>query len=272
MSVRPRSARVLPSPFLLLRTAPRWIGGRLRRLWQRRFARFWLLWAGVALFVALDDVPSEFSHFIAAPIVVAGAVALTQWRLWRWYARHTRYFSDTILALRRHADTYERDATTDRLTGLANRAAFFSEFEHVLEDTRLYPAPNAGALLVLDLNFFKQINDTWGHHVGDLALQRLARVLREETRHHDLVARLGGDEFAVLVRPATLADGRRLALRIERAAAAKPLHRQGGMVYLSLCVGVAPLADHDEVDAALIAADRALYAAKERVHQAQGAA
>jgi two-component system cell cycle response regulator len=121
---------------------------------------------------------------------------------------------------------------------------------------------------LVNLNFFKENNDTCGHHVGDLALKHLARVLQRETRLQDTVARFGGDEFAVLVRDIEFDDAKRLAIRIGRTASANPVYRDkhGNAAHISLCLGVVALAHYTDPDSTLIAADRELYAAKALAH------
>ncbi len=224
------------------------------------------IWIPVAAFVVLDGVPSDTLHLpIAAAAVVAGA-ACSHYLSRRAQRRSTRRLSQIIAALRRQAATFERDATTDRLTGLANRYTFVRALDGAMADQRHRPEGAGDALLLIDVDLFKQINDTFGHHVGDMALVRVARVLREETRESDLPTRLGGDEFAVIVRRAGAEGVRQLAARIRSAAPWKPVYTdaQGREARLSLSVGTALLADHADADSALIAADRDLYAAKLR--------
>ncbi len=233
----------------------------------------WLVWTGTVAAVAAGTVIAAPWYALIAAMLVAIVAAATQRRLVIRQRRTAAHLSDTILALRRHAETFEADATTDRLTGLANRQAFY----RALEDTALRcrqplrDADRQAGLLIIDLNFFKTINDTWGHHVGDQALKQLARVLRQETRAEDVTGRLGGDEFAVLAPGADPAMTHRLAERIIAAAEARPIHRDtaGRAVRLSLSIGTAALADHPDSDSALIAADRELYAVKERFHADQ---
>ena len=202
-------------------------GFRLRGRRARRVARAVIeragrrphlfVWGAVAAFVALDAVPSASLH---APLAAVAALAAATWS--HLYARRTwrarsRYLSDLVLELRRRSQRYELAATTDELTGLANAPEFRRRLERALDPDPGNPgAP--GAVLVIDINSFKRINDTHGHHVGDNALKRVARILREETRADDVVARLGGDEFAVLLDRGTEAGASRIAQRIEAAA------------------------------------------------------
>jgi diguanylate cyclase (GGDEF)-like protein len=151
----------------------------------------------------------------------------------------------------------EQLAHTDSLTGLANRLTLHEALRAALKNGE------HGALLSVDLDHFKIVNDTLGHAVGDEVLTCVAERLRACTRPDDLVARLGGDEFAVLLRESDESDiAETLALRII-AMLEKPIELDGRMLRISATVGVALWAgDGIGVDDLLIYADMALYAAK----------
>jgi len=95
-------------------------------------------------------------------------------------------------------------ASTDTLTGLANRRAFFERMED----------PRQGVAMMLDIDHFKRINDTYGHDVGDMVLQRVAELLKDRIRGEDIVARLGGEEFAVYLNHAPLHKARQIGERL----------------------------------------------------------
>lgn len=152
----------------------------------------------------------------------------------------------------------ETQATSDSLTGAANRRAFDAELDREIAGT---DEPEPLALIMVDVDHFKTINDTWGHAVGDLALRTVADALREAAagRRH-LVARLGGDEFAVLLRAGPYAAVRFTELVRSRVAATADLPCGPP----SLSIGIAVLPDHAS-DAGELqkVADVALYQAKE---------
>ncbi len=155
-------------------------------------------------------------------------------------------------------------AITDPLTGLHNRRHFVERLEK-----HLYRAERYGerlALLLLDSDYLKIVNDRYGHHAGDRVLQRIARVLEETVRDSDEVARIGGDEFSALLLQADdeLAAG--IALRLKRKVREVALSSEdGSAIEISCSVGVA-LFPEDAVDAKALlrAADLALYNAKGR--------
>jgi diguanylate cyclase (GGDEF)-like protein/PAS domain S-box-containing protein len=147
-------------------------------------------------------------------------------------------------------------ADHDPLTGLLNRRGFESALSaHVARARRYGPA---GALLVLDLDGFKHVNDTFGHHAGDELLVDVAAALRSRVRETDLLARLGGDEFAVLL---PVEHGPQAG--VVAAALAAVVRERGAAVGVTASVGVA-VVDAAVVtgDELLIRADRAMYAAK----------
>jgi diguanylate cyclase (GGDEF)-like protein len=154
----------------------------------------------------------------------------------------------------------QRQATTDELTGLANRRRFMEALAAEVE--RVERHGGAFALLLLDLDDFKAINDRFGHHVGDAALRRFAELLTSELREVDVGGRIGGEEFAVLLPEADLEGAVAAAGRIRRAVAETYLFPSEGVrVRYTVSIGVAPYA-HGSADELLQAADAALYRAK----------
>ena len=152
-----------------------------------------------------------------------------------------------------------RSAATDALTGLPNRRAFMQAA------TRVGAAPgDPRALLLLDLDHFKSINDRFGHAVGDRALQETAGRCRRVLRDDDQIARIGGEEFAVLL-PSTSLDGARMvADRLHDAIRRAPYALDPHRLEVRACVGGAYATAETGIDVLFERADRALYAAKSR--------
>jgi diguanylate cyclase (GGDEF)-like protein len=153
-------------------------------------------------------------------------------------------------------------ATRDALTGLLNRRAFDALLAGESDRARRLNRPLA--LVVLDLDHFKTINDTHGHPVGDAVLTTVARVLESEVRSIDKVARIGGEEFAVLLLETDAQAGHVVARRLVEAVRACPVETKGpATLKVTISAGVAAFPFHGDVDGAfLAAADRALYTAK----------
>lgn len=173
----------------------------------------------------------------------------------------------------------ERDAELthlsfyDPLTDLPNRRMLMDRLDRAI----LEAGRGAGfAVLMMDLNLFKEINDTYGHHAGDEVLIQVARRLTQSVRKSDTVARLGGDEFAVVLRTAESLDGALVAARKIRQAVEKPVVVDEQAISVGISIGVAMCPDHGTVATHLLrSADLALYESKRttrgiKTHGGQG--
>ncbi|GJG85764.1 hypothetical protein tb265_09450 [Gemmatimonadetes bacterium T265] len=168
-----------------------------------------------------------------------------------------------VSAQKRAEQALRELSTQDELTGLLNRRGFRPLVEQSLKVSRRSGQRNA--LLYLDLDGFKPINDTYGHAAGDAALQAVARLLRTTVREGDLVARLGGDEFAVFAgRLAHPGEGHVLTARLQAALAAHNAEAEaaGRPWRIGMSVGVGEAEPGDDLDGLLARADAALYAVK----------
>ncbi|WP_414154320.1 diguanylate cyclase domain-containing protein [Pseudomonas sp. BNK-43-a] len=159
-------------------------------------------------------------------------------------------------------ETLAHQASHDSLTGLPNRAFFEGRLNRCLRNAARQQ--DHLALLFLDSDHFKQINDNLGHAVGDEVLINIASRVRAQLREHDLVARLGGDEFAVLLTPLhSREDAQRIAEKIVASMRLPILLDDGQRVSTSLSVGIAYYPDDGQDSASLLnAADAAMYQAK----------
>jgi diguanylate cyclase (GGDEF)-like protein len=190
-----------------------------------------------------------------ALLVVLGAVTL-------WCERRTS--RGITQAQAAHVQRLERLAAEDDLTGLANRRAFNQRLSQEFLRARRYGHPFA--VVLVDLDRFKAINDTHGHAAGDRALAAFAAILRGMIRATDVAARLGGDEFALLLPETDAGAAERVVRRLKLMLAERPVPvdpATGDAVRLSVSAGVAALsADTESESKLLAAADRALYADK----------
>jgi diguanylate cyclase (GGDEF)-like protein len=154
-----------------------------------------------------------------------------------------------------------RRARTDALTGLANRQQFEERLTRIVAETNRFGG--SCTLVVIDIDRFKHVNDTFGHQVGDQVLQRVALALQQEVRTVDLCARYGGEEMALLLPQTDLDGGCQLAERLRHAIGEHPFVINGREIPITISLGVATYpegaGDRDELFAA---ADRALYSAK----------
>ncbi len=154
-------------------------------------------------------------------------------------------------------DKSEKNSYTDPLTGLANRA----QLQRAMHDIKTA----GGALISLDLDHFKKVNDGLGHAAGDSALMHLAGLLRDQVRAMDTVARVGGEEFVIWLPDAPLDVGRRIAERVRTEMAAREWEWQGVTRKLTASFGVAACPETSRaIDNLVAQADQALYQAKEQ--------
>jgi diguanylate cyclase (GGDEF)-like protein len=156
----------------------------------------------------------------------------------------------------------EHLAMTDDLTGLANRRSFFIRGGEEIKRARRYQVPLS--LIMLDIDGFKNINDSYGHETGDLVLQRIANTLLKNIRAVDAVARLGGEEFSVLLPSTQSEDAVKLAERLRLAVEAESFEiREQQRMSVTASIGVAAYGDDTpDLDALLRNADAAMYQAK----------
>ena len=154
----------------------------------------------------------------------------------------------------------EVQAQTDTLTGLGNRRAFDAWLRHLTQQVKPF------ALMTVDLDYFKDVNDGYGHAAGDIVLKTVAAVLRAETRAEDYIARVGGDEFVIAFED--LIDPNQLTLIAKRIIAGfeQPIDVGGADCHVSASIGitVSTFYDQPNADKMMIDADRALYASKHR--------
>jgi diguanylate cyclase (GGDEF)-like protein/PAS domain S-box-containing protein len=162
---------------------------------------------------------------------------------------------------RRRAEQIEYQAFHDALTGLPNRLLFRNRLTYEIENDA-FDGSQVTAM-VLDLDGFKRVNETFGHPVGDQVLQSAARRLRESIKDRDSIARLGGDEFGVLVRIRSTQDAPKIAARV-LSALARPFLVEGHELFITGSIGVANHPeDGADAEALIRTAEQAMYIAKE---------
>ena len=195
---------------------------------------------------------AEGSHF---PVEIAMREMRTDEGAW------VIAFVRDITERRRHETELEHQALHDALTGLPNRNHLYRRLRELLRDSGRSREPFA--LMILDLDRFKEINDTLGHHTGDELLRQIAGRLQKPLRRTDLIARLGGDEFAILISPLASRDSvDSVAGRLHQALDA-PVVSSGLNLSVGASIGAAIFPDHGAEASDLIQrADIAMYVAK----------
>jgi diguanylate cyclase (GGDEF)-like protein len=186
------------------------------------------------------------------------AAALRSMRGFGFFLRRTLQLS---YELQQAYARVREQAHTDELTGLANRRAFVEIGTASSDQARRYHRPLA--LLLIDVDHFKRINDTYGHAVGDAALRAAAGALRQAARRADTAGRLGGEEFALLLPETTLTQAVVVAERIRRDVAAITVPHGNTPIRFTCSIGVAEQTPAvNDLDALLRSADEAMYEAK----------
>ncbi len=163
---------------------------------------------------------------------------------------------------KRLEDELLRLATTDELTNLYNRRHFLSVAEQTLHRSRRYDEPLA--LLMCDIDFFKHINDTFGHATGDVVLQKVAEIIHQTLRDTDIAGRIGGEEFAIMLVQTTLINAQEVAERLRQRIENSSIRLEDGhLVPLTMSIGIAtPVYPIETLATLLQHADQALYKAK----------
>ncbi|HZV24706.1 MAG TPA: diguanylate cyclase [Acidothermaceae bacterium] len=216
---------------------------------------------------------TPWSYVIAAPTtsVYATLNGSDHWLPWLILAGLSlliaiaAWLTIRLLAGRRHlADLNTRLAflaRTDTLTGLSNRLHITEELEQLLIDARQQRFPVC--VLMIDIDHFKDLNDTFGHRAGDFALRHVAHRLNTSLRHGDLLGRWGGEEFLAVLPDTDMTQGMVVAERVCNLVAGTPIEvgSDGGLVAIHTSVGIAEFAD-DTIDTLVDRADLGLYEAK----------
>jgi len=274
MLLSPNSAITLPAAVYLVRILPSalvTIGPRIQEIMagadrsafgERRRAPYSLLpYGSIAVaFAALIAVLPEgltvrLCGVVAGLGIICGLVAARQLVAFHDNVALIKKLDTTLAELREHEARLRHQALFDGLTALANRTHFH---EQVAAELAADVRP---ALLIIDLDGFKAVNDSRGHAAGDALLVAVSERLRATVRSGDLVARLGGDEFAVLLRDCSVAEAQRIARHI-LLALAPPVPLGRAQIRVGASIGIAGADDTDDVESLLHHADLAMYAAK----------
>ena len=166
----------------------------------------------------------------------------------------------SLAEMRGRLEDLERIADTDTLTPLPNRRRFERELDRAVSQCARHGTP--AAVLYIDLNGLKRVNDRHGHLAGDAALIHVARLLQNLIRTSDIVARIGGDEFGLILDHLDHNSAIETAERISRCIGSSPLELGGAQVTLQAAIGVATILPGDSAQDVMQRADRNMYRAK----------
>jgi len=235
-----------------------------RAVWASRFIVSGLT-AGVVAFLVLTsaDQPWQYVGYplLAALPLLYGIVSARYIRLMH-VDQLRRYQAQLML----RTMELEKMATHDELTQLYNRRYFYERFQEML--ARIRTSKQSVALILLDIDGLKKINDEYGHTVGDIMIANLARVIDKHTRTSDVAARLGGDEFAILMPDTDKRGAFALAQRLWEELEQVPMYEHEGLrVMLNVSIGVSGFPwGGEDVDEMMHWADADMYANKVSRH------
>lgn len=231
-------------------------------LWANRRERSivqYLLIAGHGAF-ALGSLARAASGLATAQLPVFANTPQTQWLTLVGFVLMIVGGFCFLLMVKEDSDrVLLRMATCDELTGLANRRSFTARAEDLHKLCRR--TVQAATLIVLDIDHFKRINDTYGHAAGDAVLRAVALALQESLREIDILGRIGGEEFAIVLPGTDIAQAGATAERLRMAVADQVVSHAGQALGVTVSLGLAPLTGAS-LDAAMARADGNLYVAK----------
>ncbi len=218
------------------------------------------------------EIETEYRSMASLPLfkdqALLGALSVYSSELEHYTEDHmrlletvTRLASDALTKAMQHAEA-ESNALTDPLTGLPNARYITLRFEE--EAARARRSSRPFQVVMLDLDDFKKVNDTFGHQVGDKMLREMARIIQGQLREYDFLARYAGDEFVAIVQELVGSQVEELRLRIENIISHFSLHVRGGQhAHVGISIGTATYGvDGETLEQLLLAADQAMYRAK----------
>ena len=207
---------------------------------------------------------SGFFAQLANPLVALLALFAVLFFM-SWFGTIGMAFGRDILERDQRIRELEDSAETDPLSGLCNRRSFIGALERELDRVRrVGRAGGTAGLVFLDIDLFKQVNDTYGHAAGDEVICQLSRFMEQECRPYDTVGRWGGEEFVILTPQTTLDQTLRFAERIRAGIEASELKFDRQLLHYTISAGVASYdVDTESLDDFIQRADDALYKAKE---------
>jgi len=183
------------------------------------------------------------------------SIAYTRWmRMMKSYQEELCQINEKLIQESRR---FEKIAATDSLTGLYNRMKFFELF--VSEYAVMTQRHNNLSLLLMDLDRFKKVNDTYGHNMGDEVLKQISNLLLRELRSVDILCRWGGEEFVALLPAADIAEAHQIAEKIRQSICTLSIE---GIPGVTASIGVTQIREGDELMVVIERADKALYMAK----------
>jgi len=173
-----------------------------------------------------------------------------------------KYIIDEFDGIEKLIEDIERNALIDPLTGCVNKKEIEYLLEEFLKNYLRYNTPLS--VLMLDIDFFKKVNDTYGHLAGDFVLKKVSSIIRNLIRESDVCGRFGGEEFIILAPNTKLSGALRLAERIRETIKNKEFEFENKKIKVSISIGITSASKNDSIYSLIERADAALYDAKHK--------
>lgn len=201
-----------------------------------------------------------------AVIIASGLLIVSLLIWWRISSLKNRSATLAVMVEEKTRDLEEaverltKLSSQDPLTGLKNRRYFTNRAEQAWDSYQRYAQPFS--LMLVDIDWFKKTNDTYGHHVGDLVLVKLAEILNENLRNSDVISRWGGEEFLVLLPELNVHEAYWVAEKLRKAVANTLFHCEGNDLHITITAGVSDIRDCESVQHCIHSVDKKLYKGK----------
>lgn len=220
----------------------------------------------------LAHIGALIEVFLLAGLLASRVIRMQQAKdlVERKYQKHLESYSEELqkkveqqtIELKIAKENAEKEARTDVLTGLTNRRYFMENSTQAIERAKrnLWDL----WLVTVDIDHFKQVNDTYGHTAGDSALQTVAKVLESNIRNHDVVARTGGEEFTLLIEGGQRDEVLHVCERLRQSIESVPILYEGHIIAITISIGVAKKRADESFEQLINRSDKALFKAKEK--------
>lgn len=178
-----------------------------------------------------------------------------------YHFSHMSDLEDEVKLAQSREKKFRSQAETDSLTGLKNRKSSFSLLNEAIGNVPLLSGNLC--LLMLDIDHFKKVNDTYGHQAGDEVIKQVAATISKTLRVHDIAGRYGGEEFILGLVEVTQEVAHKIAERLRNCLAEAPMKINGQVIYITASIGLACLGEREDLHSLIKRSDNALYEAKE---------
>jgi len=224
------------------------------------FGSTFVLALGCVIYLyGFTNIGDQYANQLATAVIFGGLILLMFGK--QSYGLNIK-MADTVVQNKQLLIEKDEMLSRDALTSLYNRSYFDSQLGHFLKMNR--QTDQMFCVVMMDIDFFKTVNDTHGHHIGDVTLIELSKIIKAHLRETDILARYGGEEFVALLLTSDLKSGYRVMDKLREKIAKHTFKILNIEIKLSVSVGITSVQAEDSLESILIRADEQLYKAKEQ--------